>query len=97
MNLPVVSTPDHYYINQEAAQYYHINMSKVPRDAVVVKPTDNFWRQNRVVLIPALLVVLALLLVIIAILHNQRRQKAFTTELKAPKPKHLKQWSSMMI
>ncbi|SEA51160.1 diguanylate cyclase (GGDEF) domain-containing protein [Eubacterium aggregans] len=83
VNLPVVSTPDHYYINQEAAQYYHINMSKVPRDAVIVNPTDNFWRQNRVVLIPALLVVLALLLIIIAILHNQRRQKAFTTELKA--------------
>ncbi|MBN2220695.1 MAG: GGDEF domain-containing protein, partial [Vallitaleaceae bacterium] len=63
-------------------QKYNMDLSKVPKDAILINKPISFYDQNKDILLPAMLILGVLLIILFIVIIDDRRQRALRIEIQ---------------
>lgn len=78
----IVDSPNVYCVDANVMERFGISLSVLPEDAKIINYKASFFEQNREVLIPCGVLVVALIIVLMWIGVDHRRQKKMVAELE---------------
>ncbi len=80
--IPVADSPNIYYINEEVMREYSLDMDLLPRGTEIVNHRVTFWEQNKNIIVPMLILVLAMVVILGVVIYDNLHRRKLMEELE---------------
>ncbi len=80
-----IESPNVYCVDELVMKEYGLDLSLIPKGAIIINRQPSFWERNKEVLLPAALLIVAFLAIIFWVVHDNLRRKKLLVELEEAK------------
>lgn len=78
----IINSPNVYCVDENVMRKYNLNLSLIPKDAVIINHRPSFFVRNKEVLIPGIIILILLVTIIFLLFRKNRQQRALTGYLE---------------